>query len=430
MEIYKPEYPPSRLLFHPELTKKSIYGFDGRYSELDSSASTAVDEDKRSLLNAVLENFSNNIGDESVYSDTILPLGYKRIIPAEVNYSNNPLADWYSQDSLKSCGNAYQKQQNFSWTKNTPSNCFGTDKAQLYEKLFDSYINQFSADSLYNATHSYLDGATDVPPSALDSEGWDSMQTIEALDQLTVSRKPKPSKNNTGNNSNSNNNSSNNTRHKIEHTNAVDKNKNAWRRKRGGYKGNEKKPLPQLTGKDFDDAMKHLTDVLESLYRDQIPPTFFNVRSRFVEFDTKNIPVEQIMNICQQRQDVFKVVTNESLNQTFIYFVTPPSYFTKWIDRNDLTDIYPEEMWNQFLDLLVELVNNPDNTLPVFPGSIYGTAKVFKQLELSFFSGMTLGTLCHIVQLAVRVRKLLMYELKTLKPNLVAILQACVNRAK
>ncbi|KAK1934066.1 hypothetical protein X943_002956 [Babesia divergens] len=420
MEAYKSGFYDSQFFYQPIMAKKTLYGLDGMYSDLNSSVSTAVDEDKQSLLNAVIENFSSNIKDDGDFSDlrnAYHPTDYKIGI-SENTYPVDPLVDLYVPDSFKPHGNVYQKQQSFSWSPSAPStSCFGNGQAQLYEKLFDSYIDQFNVGRSLSGKANYLDLTADAVVNALGPDNGDTLQAVDALDKLTITGKTQ-------------NHKSNNGRSKSENQNAVDKGKSVWRRKRGMFKNSEKRPLVQLTGQDFEDAMNHLKDVLESLYRDQIPPTFFNVRSRFVEFDTKNIQVEHIMNICQRRQDIFKVETNEALNQTYIYFVTPPDYFEKWIDRNDLTDIYPESMWDQFLDLLVELVSNPEQMMPVFPGSIYGTAKVFQKLELPFFEGMTLGTLCHIVQLAVRVRKLLMYELKTLKPNLVSILQACVNRSK
>ncbi|GBE61863.1 OST-HTH associated domain-containing protein, putative [Babesia ovata] len=414
----KPGY-ESQMLNRQVTSRKALYGGDGKYSQLMSSISTIVDEDEQSLLSAVLETFSGSAregtNNSDQYSDSNFAGGYAQKPILDSVPSNEPFAELYPADSFPLCDPVCQGDEGFRWSLSSPSSCFGTEKAQLYERLFDSYITLFNAE----------DSAVDVPAPADASRvgdkpvspSWEAMEALRGFDGLSISERPAVG-------------GPRESRRKAEPTNVVDKSKSLWKRKRSKFKTLEKRAIPPLTGVDFQEAMEFLKQIVESLYRDQMPPTFFNVRSRFVEFDTKNIPVEHIMNICQRRPDVFRVETNDALNQTYIYFVKPPSYFTKWIDRNDLTDVYPEEMWDKFLDFLVELVNNPDHVMPVFPGSIYGTAKVFQKLELEFFEGMTLGVLCHVVQLAVRVRKLLMYELKTLKPNLLAILQACIKRSK
>ncbi|EDO06061.1 OST-HTH Associated domain family protein [Babesia bovis T2Bo] len=405
---------------HPKLLPPTgSKDFDGKYSHLMSSISTTVDDEDQHLLSAVLEKISLSARDFGGYSGYYSDDPDSEILRKSELYPSSyteSLADITCNDSYSTASEVSSVMPSFKWSSAAPNSCFGTEKAQLYERLFDSYITLFNSESYETKPtqwDEYKNGYLPATPS------WDAVDALTGFDSRSI-----PERSNTLA-------VKNEDTHRLHSPpNAVDKSKSLWKRKRNKFKTLEKRAIPQLTGQDFQDAVDFLKRILNSLYEDQIPPTFFNVRSRFVEFDTKNIPVEHIMNICQRRQDIFRVEVNEELNQTYIYFVKPPSYFKNWIDRNNLTDIYPETMWEQFLDFLVELVNNPDQTMPVFPGSIYGTAKVFQKLELPFFEGMTLGTLCHIVQLAVRVRKYLMYELKTLKPNLLSILQACIKRTK
>ncbi|GFE54430.1 OST-HTH associated domain, putative [Babesia ovis] len=409
-------------VFHPQLMThgNGTQECDGKYSHLMSSISTVVDDDDQHLLTTVLENFSVSGRDLTSYADYFSDdadndyMRQSAFDPVEYNDSST---DINCNDSYSTASDVSSVKPSFKWSSAASNGCVGSDKAQLYERLFDSYIHLFNSGPSENKPAQWEDNRSGcyVPGSA----SWDAVDALTGFDSLSITERH--------NNAAVKN---EDTRRMPTSPNVVDKSKSLWKRKRSKFKTLEKRSIPQLTGQDFQDAVEFLKRILDSLYQDQIPPTFFNVRSRFVEFDTKNIPVEHIMNICQRRQDIFRVETNEELNQTYIYFVKPPSYFKNWIDRNNLTDIYPESMWEQFLDFLVELVNNPDQTMPVFPGSIYGTAKVFQKLELPFFEGMTLGTLCHVVQLAVRVRKYLMYELKTLKPNLLSILQACIKRTK
>ncbi|ORM41517.1 uncharacterized protein BXIN_2471 [Babesia sp. Xinjiang] len=411
----------SQLLHSQLMSRSAQHGCDGKYSHLMSSISTVVDEDDQNLLNAVLENFSVSGKEVTSYADYFADDNendHARKSTLDSPGFTGPLSEVCNYDAYSTASDMSSVKPGFKWSTSSPTNCFGSEKAQLYERLFDSYIKLFNSESSQAITTNQQENNSRNESIVTGSPTWDSVDALSVFDNLCISER-------------SNAGSKNGDSRKAPNTpNVVDKSKSLWKRKRSKFKTLEKRAIPQLTGRDFQEAVEFLKRILDSLYQDQIPPTFFNVRSRFVEFDTKNIPVEHIMNICQRRQDIFKVETNEELNQTYIYFVKPPRYFKNWIDRNNLTDIYPESMWDQFLDFLVELVNNPDQTVPVFPGSIYGTAKVFQKLELPFFEGMTLGTLCHIVQLAVRVRKYLMYELKTLKPNLLSILQACIKRTK
>ncbi|AFZ81390.1 hypothetical protein BEWA_007990 [Theileria equi strain WA] len=194
---------------------------------------------------------------------------------------------------------------------------------------------------------------------------------------------------------------------------------NAFRKnipKKKKKKNNEHFALISLRDKEFDDAVDYLKETLVSLYKDQIPPVYFNVRGRFIEFNSKGIAPEHIMDVCKRRSDIFNVVTNGSLNETYIYLVEPPSWFNNWVDRNDMNDTYPQDMWDQFITFLEGVASGRDNTI-FFPGSIYGMSRVLQRLNLPFLANMTLGTICHIVQLAIRVRKLIVYDVKTLKPS-------------
>ncbi|XP_953146.1 uncharacterized protein TA08680 [Theileria annulata] len=174
-------------------------------------------------------------------------------------------------------------------------------------------------------------------------------------------------------------------------------------------------PLPPLKDSEFEKAVNYLKQTLVSLYKDQIMPIYFNVRGRFIEFNTEEIPPEHIMGICKMKPDIFNVVSNGSLNETFIYLVEEPSWFVNWVDRNDLRDVYPSEMWEQFFQFIKNYKDEHGNEY--FPGSIYGMSRTMQDHNLPFLEGMSLGTICHIIQLAIRLKKYLVYDMKTLKPS-------------
>ncbi|UKJ89735.1 hypothetical protein MACJ_002989 [Theileria orientalis] len=173
--------------------------------------------------------------------------------------------------------------------------------------------------------------------------------------------------------------------------------------------------VPSLKGVEFDRATDYLKQTLLSLYRDQIMPVYFNVRGRFLEFNNDDIAPEHIIDICIRKPDVFNVISNGSLNDTYIYLVDEPEWFIGWVDRNDLTDVYSTEVWEQFFDFIKGYKDEEGNEQ--FPGSIYGMSKVMRKLKLPFIEGMTLGTICHIIQLAIRLKNFLFYEVKALKPT-------------
>nr|PVC51399.1 hypothetical protein MACL_00001570 [Theileria orientalis] len=172
---------------------------------------------------------------------------------------------------------------------------------------------------------------------------------------------------------------------------------------------------PSLKGAEFERATELLRQTLLSLYRDQIMPVYFNVRGRFLEFNKDEIAPEHIIDVCIRKSDVFSVVSNGSLNETYIYLVDEPEWFVGWVDRNDLTDHYSTEVWEQFFDFIKGYRDEEGNEQ--FPGSIYGMSKVMRQLKLPFIEGMSLGTICHIIQLAIRLKNFLFYEVKALKPT-------------
>ncbi|UKK02729.1 hypothetical protein MACK_002825 [Theileria orientalis] len=172
---------------------------------------------------------------------------------------------------------------------------------------------------------------------------------------------------------------------------------------------------PSLKGAEFDRATEYLRQTLLSLYRDQIMPVYFNVRGRFLEFNKDEIAPEHIIDICIRKPDVFNVISNGSLNETYIYLVDEPKWFIGWVDRNDLTDLYSTDVWEQFFDFIKGYKDEEGNEQ--FPGSIYGMSKVMRNLKLPFIEGMSLGTICHIIQLAIRLKNFLFYEVKALKPT-------------
>ncbi|KAK2198429.1 bifunctional Armadillo-like helical/Tetratricopeptide repeat/Tetratricopeptide-like helical domain superfamily/Armadillo-type fold/OST-HTH associated domain [Babesia duncani] len=177
-----------------------------------------------------------------------------------------------------------------------------------------------------------------------------------------------------------------------------------WKKRHG--KNKQPQTPVEIQGLEFDLVFDHLKYCVQSLYKDQIQPTYFNVKSRFIEFDVNSLSPEFILQVCKQRPDVFIIESlQETLCGTSIYLVDPPKNFVEWIDRNNPIDVYPPELWKELLQFFKSVMNNPIPEQTVFPGTIYGMAKMLQGMGLLTFKNLTLGAICHIVQLAVNVKK-------------------------
>lgn len=189
--------------------------------------------------------------------------------------------------------------------------------------------------------------------------------------------------------------------------------------------------------------------LLESLYRDQIPPSASNLRCRWAEMVTeisgnigqchlpKKASVQMLLKMYAGQSDTFVLVETEQEGsfssypkllqqlgnsplplailhleakpnlklrtepETFLAgFRTLPKDFLGFIDP--LTDnAYPDELWQQLSQYFSELISKKKADLYTFPGGRYGAAKELQKRKLPFLAGYSLGQLAHIVQLAL-----------------------------
>merc|ERR1719284_1152453 len=133
------------------------------------------------------------------------------------------------------------------------------------------------------------------------------------------------------------------------------------------------------------------------------------VKGRLKERSCPEVLVKSFVELYAQHPDLFQVINPAGADEeATIYFVKEPSWFKGWIDIDSPNDPYDEELWKNLANFL-----DGEHT---FAGGRYGMARELMQRNLPFLKEHKLGEVCHIVQLAIQSRKLIVYHRKMLKP--------------
>jgi len=152
-----------------------------------------------------------------------------------------------------------------------------------------------------------------------------------------------------------------------------------------------------------------LKSCLESLYEDRIKPMANYVKGRLKEKSVPEQIVKGFVELYAQHPDLFQVINPAGADdEATIFLVTEPSWFKGWIDIDSPDDPYDEELWGNLAKFL-----DGEHT---FAGGRYGMARELMQRNLPFLAAHSLGEVCHIVQLAIQHRRLIVYHRKMLKP--------------
>merc|ERR1712048_76743 len=153
-----------------------------------------------------------------------------------------------------------------------------------------------------------------------------------------------------------------------------------------------------------------LRGTLDSLYEDRIKPMASYVKGRLKERGCHDSVIRAYIDLYNRYPDVFIVKGSgkgPQAEDTTILLVDEPTGFKGWVDCDAPEDPYDESMWQQFGTYLK---NGHE-----FAGGRYGMARELKTRNLPFLDIYSLGEICHIVQLAVQRRKLVVYHKKLLK---------------
>jgi len=152
-----------------------------------------------------------------------------------------------------------------------------------------------------------------------------------------------------------------------------------------------------------------LISTLESLYEDRIKPLANYVKGRLKERQCPEPLIKNFVELYAQQTDVFIVQRPaDASDEAVILLCTEPQWFKGWVDIDSPDDPYDEETWEAFARFL-----DGEHT---FAGGRYGMARELMQRNLGFLANYSLGEVCHIVQLAIQSRRLVVYHRKMLKP--------------
>lgn len=191
----------------------------------------------------------------------------------------------------------------------------------------------------------------------------------------------------------------------------------------GARKSAEATPDAQLSsvleGLGAEGLRSMLTGALESLYEDRIKPMASYVKGRLKERSNPEPIVKSFVELYSQHSDLFLVQQPTQGDEAAIFFVTEPAWFKGWIDIDSPSDPYDETLWQELAKFL-----DGEHT---FAGGRYGMARELMQRNLAFLAEQTLGEVCHIVQLAIQHRKLIVYHRKMLKPIQTVLCQPPAN---
>jgi hypothetical protein len=147
---------------------------------------------------------------------------------------------------------------------------------------------------------------------------------------------------------------------------------------------------------------------LESLYQDRIRPMASYVKGRLKEKSCAEPLVKNFPDLYGRHPDLFLVQRTDSSDEPAFFLVNEPSWFKGWVDIDSQQDPYDEVMWEAFGKFL--------EGEHAFAGGRYGMARELMQRSLACLAEYSLGEVCHIVQLAIQRRNLIVYHRKMLKP--------------
>jgi len=152
-----------------------------------------------------------------------------------------------------------------------------------------------------------------------------------------------------------------------------------------------------------------LVTTLESLYQDRIKPMANYVKGRLKERSCPEVLVKNFVDLYAEHSDLFIVQRPANVDEEVtIFCANEPPWFKGWVDIDSPSDPYDEIMWEELKKFL-----DGEHT---FAGGRYGMARELMQRNLPFLAEYSLGEVCHIVQLAIQHRRLIVYHRKMLKP--------------
>jgi len=146
---------------------------------------------------------------------------------------------------------------------------------------------------------------------------------------------------------------------------------------------------------------------IESLYDDQLKPYGRLLRKRFMEHleaaggKVEDVDVGHIRVVCESSTRLS--MESEAGGEWSALLRDRDPVF---VDFYSLEDPFPEALWSQVAAHFAQLTGEEG----LLPGGRYACAQALVQRRVAFIKGMSLGQVCHLVQLALGNRKILGYN--------------------
>lgn len=172
------------------------------------------------------------------------------------------------------------------------------------------------------------------------------------------------------------------------------------------------KKAKETKAKDALITSEHLLAAVESLYADEICPHSQILKRRLVELSSNGSVRTADIDSAALRDKVattprLEFGAEEVRDWTVVLSDRPPSF----VDVHDPCDIYAPSLWEAFGAYLAA----QDSEFRL-PSSRYACALDLQDRRLPFLAGLTLGRLCHVVQLSISQKSLLGYRDGALVP--------------
>lgn len=158
-----------------------------------------------------------------------------------------------------------------------------------------------------------------------------------------------------------------------------------------------------------------LVDAVLSLYLDEVKPIDRILRKRLLEkFEAISIhrcrfdvSLPELQRLCRECPVLGVEARGEGGEWAAVLRNTP----WRFVDISSPDDAYPDAMWQHLTQYFRSMA--PGFTMP---GGRLACAQQIAKERLPFFAGLSLGRLCHVVQLAIAKRRLLRYHRGRLVP--------------
>lgn len=150
-----------------------------------------------------------------------------------------------------------------------------------------------------------------------------------------------------------------------------------------------------------------LLAAVESLYYDQLKPYGRILRKRLSDrgvaanLASGETGLVHLRNACS-RSDWIQIEPAQGGEWTALLVGCEP----KFVDVYSPTDVYPPAMWRAAADYFEQVTG----TEALLPGGRFSCAQCLVDRRLPFLHGYSLGSVCHIVQLAISQKKILGYS--------------------